>query len=142
MAGTLYVDGRIPGQRIATTVRTSDSSAFVSETEVDSVTAPLVSGRTYRIRHVAKFSTDSADTLVVSRIREDSVTGTALSNHQTNMGTTSAFGFTLINEVEFTATATGNKTFSATGNRNGGSGNITAEATATAPTYLYVDYIR
>lgn len=143
-AGTQYVDGRIPGQRIETTVETSDSSTFTtSETEVMSVTAPLVSGRTYRVRFWGTFnSTVNGDRIRV-KVREDDSSGTQLAEHQMVISTTaSTTGYLSVVEVEFTAASTGNQTFVVTGERLAGSGSINREGATNRPSYLYVDYIR
>lgn len=142
-AGTQYVDGRIPGQRIATTIETSDSSTFTTTaTTVMSVTASLVSGRTYRIRAICQFESDTAGDLVVGRIQEDDSSGTQLSHAQTEIVNASSIGYTIVTEAEYTAASTGNKTFVLTGDRNGGSGTLFRGASSVRPSYLYVDYIR
>lgn len=141
-AGQELVAGRIPGERINTTIRTSNSAAFTAETSVDNVVANLVIGRTYRIRWVGALFSSVADGYARGRIREDTVAGTQLQLRQqpTNVAASQAFG--LIMEVEYTAVATGAKTFHATMARQSGTGNITCTAAADTPTYLYVEYVR
>jgi hypothetical protein len=144
-AGFQLVAGRIPGERLATTIRTSDSSGFTTtETVIDSVTAALVSGRTYRVRWVVAWaSTVSADT-VFSRLREDNLTGTQLQLLRCALTTAAGAGTRWVGavEAEYTAVSSGNKTFVGTGVRVTGTGTITAHAASTYPIYLYVDYIR
>ena len=142
-AGYQFVAGHIPGERIATDVDTADSGTFTTtETVVSTVVAALVSGRTYRVRWYGGCVTTVAADIYLGRIREDNVTGTILQERNRQIGTTSASGEPLELEAEFTAVATGNKTFVATGVRNGGTGTLHADATAVRPRYLYVDYIR
>jgi hypothetical protein len=144
-AGESVIAGKMPGERIATQVDTADSSGFgTTETVVSTVTAALVTGRTYRVSFRSAFQSDvSADT-INTRLREDNVTGTQLQARRCYSHTSSAgFGFPGDLEAEYVAVSTGNKTFVATGVRSTGTGTaIVAEGSATTPRYLYVDYIR
>ncbi|MCI0687022.1 MAG: hypothetical protein L0Y54_07280 [Sporichthyaceae bacterium] len=143
LAGETIIAGKVPGERIATDIDTADSATFTTtETEVQSVTAALVSGRTYRIRWATRFESSVADDRVIARIREDNSTGSELSNMVVRMFTVGSIGWPVTIEAEYTAVATGNKTFSATGVRQSGTGNCFMEAAANRPSYLYVDYIR
>lgn len=128
-------------RRIATNIRTSNTSTFTAETLVDSVTANLVNGATYRITWAfAAVSTVAAD-LVRVRLREDNVTGTI---RQLGGVYISHSGQKLLGRIEgeYTATATGSKTFVGTSMRFAGTGNITHNASTNEPHYLYVDYVR
>lgn len=142
-AGYQLVAGHIPGERIGTTIDTADSGTFTTtETVVSTLTVALVSGRTYRVRSIVGCVTSVANDIYLGRIREDNVSGTILMERNRHVGTVSASGEELSLEAEYTAVATGNKTFVATGVRNGGTGTLHADATAVRPRYLYVDYIR
>lgn len=138
-AGFQLLAGRIPGERIATSTRTSNSSSFTAETQTDTVTAPLVSGRTYRVRVVLAPSSSVSGDVDLVRMREDNSSGTLLQFGRVYIG--SATGYSAMLEAQYTAVATGDKTFVVTGARSSGTGNITHAAGATQPTYLYVDYI-
>lgn len=141
-AGLQLVAGRIPGERIATNIRTGDSSTFTTtETTVDSVTAALVSGRTYRVRWTVQWASSVANDDVAGRIREDNSTGTELAFGKVRSLDASSTGWSGWVEGEYTAVSTGNKTFVWTGVRFAGTGNCRAEAATTRPIYLYVDYI-
>jgi len=144
-AGESVIAGRMPGERIATQIDTADSSGFgTTETVVSTVTAALVTGRTYRVSFRSAFQSDVAADTVNARIREDNVTGTQMQLRRcySHIATAGA-GFPGDLEAEYVAVATGNKTFVATGQRSSGTGvAIVAEGSATAPRYLYVDYIR
>jgi hypothetical protein len=94
------------------------------------------------VRWVGGCVTTVANDIYLGRLREDSVSGTILTERNRHVGTVSASGEALELEAEFTAVATGNKTFVATGIRNGGTGTLHADATAVRNRYLYVDYIR
>jgi hypothetical protein len=144
LAGASVVAGQVPGERIATQTDTADTSTFTTtETTVSTVTADLVNGRTYRVRFVGRFQSDVAGDSVNARLREDSSAGTQMQGTRVYSATaTAGFGFTISFEAEYTAVATASKTFVATGERSVGSGNVMCEGSATAPRYLYVDYIR
>lgn len=141
--GTQLVAGRIPGERIATSIETTDSATFTAETQVMSITVPLVTGRTYRVRVIAGFISTSSEDQVIVRIREDNTSGTVLNRDYVFIATgTTNRNFKAVIEAEFTAASTANKTFVITGERAvGGAGDCMLE-TAEAPAYLYVDYIR
>ena len=141
-AGQIAEAGRIPGERIATTVRTSTvGSITTTETEVDSVTAALVTGRTYRVRwHGPVQSTAAADN-VRAFIHQTNTSGTILQlDDVTPAAANIKYGMTL--ELEFTATSTGDQEFIASLDRISGSGTVSSVASATQPAYLYVDFIR
>lgn len=141
-AGQKLVAGRIPGERIATTVRTVNVGTFTAETSIDTVTAALVTGRIYVIRWAGALFSSVADGSARGRIREDSLVGTQLQLRQIVTNTIASQAFPLAMEVEFTAVSTGNKTFAATCQRQTGTGNITCTAASDTPTYFYVDYVR
>lgn len=141
-AGFQLTAGRIPGERIATTTSTSDSSTWTTtETLADTVTAPLVTGRTYRIRWSGGVVTTVAGDIVLIRMREDTTAGTLIVERNFYLASTSTAGFGSEIEGTFTAVSTADKTFVVTGIRNGGTGTHHADGTATRPRYLYVDYI-
>lgn len=134
------------GTRVASmSPRTSDSSAVTTtDTVADTVTADLVSGRKYRIRWVGGVtSTVAADSLFL-RIREDSTTaGTQLMISRHGVPNTSGAGsrFGAILEAEYTAGATGSKSFCLSYVRASGSGSVSLPSTGALPTYFYVEYV-
>ena len=141
-AGQKLVAGAVPGERIATTIRTSNSSGVTtSETSIDTVTFAAVSGRTYRITYDASVKTTVAADRFYVRIREDSSSGTLLRYNQRYLHTNSA-AWPVHVEAEWTASSTGSKTIVGTIQRAAGTGTGDIEADATNPSYLYVDYIR
>lgn len=134
--------GRIPGEQIAITTNVTDSGTWTTtETVADSVTAPLVSGRTYRIRWSGGLVSTVAADIVLVRMREDNVTGTLINERNVYISSTSTAGNGFTMEGRYTAVATADKTFVVSGIRNGGTGTQHADATGTRPRYLYVDYI-
>lgn len=142
-AGEIAEAGRIPGERIATTEETSASSAFTSETVLMSVTATLVSGRTYRVTGKVPLTSSVSNDEARAQIREDNISGTVLDAASGEMSTgTSTTSNNIRPESEYTAVSTGSKTFVVTGERVAGTGNITMNAATTRKGYLYVDYIR
>ncbi|HEX6579222.1 MAG TPA: hypothetical protein VF082_12730 [Jiangellaceae bacterium] len=141
-AGDQLVAGRIPGERINTAIRTAGSaSVTTTETIIDTVTAALVSGRTYRITWDFAFTISVATDQHFARIREDNTTGTQLQGFRIAPGAT-ASSYPCHKEAEYTAVSTGNKTFVGTFVRTSGTGNVSSLGAATNPQYLYVDYIR
>lgn len=141
-AGQKLVAGRIPGERIATTIVTSNSAGITTtETTVASVTAPLVSGRTYRVRAAVAVDSTIAEDTVDVRLREDNSTGTEMNLRRVDCKDATGRWPGEI-EAEYTAAATANKTFVVTYVRASGSGTIILIATATTPSHLYCDYIR
>lgn len=127
--------------RVATTPRTSNSAAVTSETLIDSVTASLVSGRTYKVRWEAKLNSTVASDTAFFRIRENNLAGAQLQNTRVLMGPTGT-GYPAAVEAEYTAVATGDKTFVGTLARASGTGDVSVPASSSTPVYLYVDYIR
>ena len=142
-AGETIIAGRVPGDRIATATEDADSSGITTtETTVMSVTAPLVAGRTYRVRFYGGFAGTVTDDNINARIREDNSTGTEMQNSASQLPFTSGVPWILPMEAEYTASATANKTFVATLVRLSGSGSVRLEAASSRHAYLYVDYIR
>jgi hypothetical protein len=138
LAGETIIAGKVPGERIETQVRTSDSSGVTTtETAVDTVTAAVVAGRVYRIRYVMRVNSDAYRVT----IREDSASGTQLMLVNLDIPILFREPQTVL-EAEYTADATEDKTFVGTIDRIAGSGTLIAVASAVSPTYLYVDYIR
>ena len=140
LAGETFQAGRLAAERIATNIRTTASGTFTAETSLQTVTAALVTGRTYRVTYRGTLQSSVGGDSARSRIREDSVSGTQLQNYRAGLPNSGA-GFTADVEAEYTAVSTGNKTFAVTGERASGTGNITASAAADGPAYLYVHYI-
>lgn len=128
-------------RRIATTIRTTNTTSFTAETLINSVTASLENGKTYRVRWVADVASTVADDLARLRLRQDSLAGTEMQLiNRLLHGTTT--DYPVILEAEYTAGSTGNKTFVGTCARQFGTGTLACNANATQPQYLYVDYIR
>lgn len=144
-AGQQLVAGHIPGEWInGSQVTTNSGGTQGTEEVVQSVTASLVTGRIYRIVWNLGFSvsaTGSTDHFF-GRIREDSgIAGTQLQGKRLS-ATTTAIGYPAPLVAEFTAVSGGNKTFSGTFVRTGGSGTITLRAGATSPSFMDVYYLR
>ncbi|MEU8371227.1 hypothetical protein [Micromonospora tulbaghiae] len=136
--------GKAGTYRVGKNTRTADSGTFtIVEAAIDSVTVPLVSGRTYRVRwNVAWAGTLAGDT-VFTRLRENNVSGTQLNIIRSEIVATGGAGtrWPATIEADYTAVATGNKTFVGTGIRVTGSGNINAHAGADFPITMTVDYV-
>lgn len=141
----LIAGGRVSGSRIATGVRDAVFTNITGvEVAIDWITVPLVAGRTYRVRWTAAWGSSVAGDTAFSRLRQDSVAGTLMQIVRVNIAATGGAGTRWDGtvEAEYTATATGNKTFYATGVRATGTGSLTVQGDPTFPVYLTVDYIR
>lgn len=130
--------------RISTSVETTDSATFTTaNTQIGSVVAALVSGRTYAVRLVTHIGADATGSTADVNLRENNTAGAEI---QAAVGvpipTSTAAGHYLAIEGEYTAVSTGNKTFVAVAARNSGSANLRREAAATRPQLLYVEYAR
>jgi hypothetical protein len=131
----------MPGERIAGTIVTADSSTFTAETVVISVVAPLVSGRTYRVRSIPGWMSTVSDDAVQGRLREDSVSGTQLDATEVRIGRVSSTAkYVTPVEARYTATSTGNKTFVVSGARIAGTGDVNLVGASNRRNHLDVCY--
>lgn len=130
--------------RIQTTTELADSSSFTTtETVIASVTAALVTGRTYRVRYVGKVGTSVGGDTVNLLMKDTNLAGAEIMSRPNEpLPTNTAGGHYFEMETEWTAVATANKTFVVTAVRASGSGSVRREAAATRPTLLYVEYVR
>lgn len=130
--------------RIATELQTSDSATFTTaNTAIGTVTAALVSGRTYKIRLITHIGTTTGGDTADVNIRENNTAGVEIQAAvAVPIPTNTAVGHYVELEGEYTAVATGSKTFVAVASRNSGSGTLRREAAATRPHLFYVDYTR
>ena len=129
-----------PGQRIATSIVTSPSAGFTTtEVQLMTVVAALVEGFRYKIVFDPAFDI-TVSGVVRSVIREDTVSGTILQIRDHNLNSAGGAESGRV-EAEFTAVATGDKTFSGNGDVLSGGGTANLNAGATFPSYMYVDYI-
>lgn len=130
--------------RIATIRQALNSTGSAAEVVRLTVVAPVVFDRIYLVRaYVGVASTVDNDDATL-RIREDSLTGNQLQEAglELNHDLQSTRGQPQAIEVEYTASATENKTFVLTTERAAGTGAIRLAAASNKPSYLYVDYIR
>lgn len=140
-SGQQILANRIPGERIATTTETTVSAGFTStETVIHTVVAPLVIGRRYGIWLTTHFITTTAGDDVDCFIRADSVSGTLMQRVRADLIATN-IPFTMNLYTEYTAVATGNKTFVGTGDRVAGAGTISRSCSASIPAFMWVDYL-
>lgn len=140
--GRLAAEGLAkPEQRIATAIALTDSATFDDSPEVQlqSVTGILRAGRTYRITWFTDIFGTVAGDQFFFRIKEDSISGTLLDFRRWRQH--AAVNFPYRTEVEYTA-ADGAKTFVVSGDRESGTGLGNRDASATSPSYFYIDYIR
>jgi hypothetical protein len=142
LAGQTIVAGKVPGERIATAKATSSSGSIgTTETVVQTIVAPVVAGRIYKITWDGRAESSVNGDDLAYKIREDSVSGTTLQDVAADVAIATRTWRAHI-EAEYTADVTEDKTFVATLDRIAGSGNVTMFATSTQPCFLYCDYIR
>jgi hypothetical protein len=142
--GRRFVSGRIPGERISKTVASSDGGTFTTSlTSLIEVTGTLVALRTYRVRANVTLSTSVAGDVAALRIHEGSGTGgTSLGRWLLHLPTTSTVtGYPAIVEVDFTALSTGSQTFTVSGQRITGTGNLQLEAASDRLSTFEIFYV-
>lgn len=140
-SGFQVLAGRIPGERVGGVVRTSTvGSITTSEVAVDTVTAPLVAGRTYGIWWFSQAQSSVAADTVNARMREDNATGTRMTVKRMAIPE-SGQNYEIAHYGEYTAVATANKTFVGTLVRGSGTGTIQSPASSTSHCIIYVEYI-
>jgi hypothetical protein len=127
--------------RVGTLKLVADSAAVTAEASVGSVTCYLETGKTYALTGNARISSTVASENSIARVREDTASGTQVTQAQVTVSNTSTQGFNAAIYGEYTAVATGNKTFHLTLQRNGGTGNHQIRGAAVAPSWLYVELI-
>ena len=142
-SGQQILAGRIPGERLATSIRTANSAGITTvDTVTDTVTAPLVAGRLYLVKAYLLGRSTVANDTHVSRIREDALGGTQLLSARFQIFTTgTATNHVAILEVHYLAVATADKTFVSTTIRGSGAGTITMVAGVSDPAYMCVEYV-
>lgn len=125
---------------IASSASVTADSGTITTTETTTITlvASVESGKTYELSAYARISSSTAGDVVVTRIREDNSTGAQIQGGQVECSTTSTTGYSNSIRTEWTAGATGSKTFVFTVVRGGGAGNIIHRAAATAPGFLTI----
>jgi hypothetical protein len=134
------VDSYKSVRRIAITNRTTNSSTFTSEAVITSVTAALESGKTYRLTWVVDVASTVLGDTARWRIREDNIAGATRQLTHTYMSMANN-DFGAILQADYTAVATGNKTFVGTCHRSLGTGTFSCNANANEPSSFTVDYV-
>jgi hypothetical protein len=111
-------------EREATTPLVADSATWTNSPEVvaASVTIAAVAGQKYKLWFSGRISTDVAGDAANMRIREDSVSGNQVQLGQVYLPTTTGNGWSTYLYAEWTAAASGSKTFVVTGQRSLGTG--------------------
>lgn len=128
-------------QRITGTPLTSNSATWTSaeSAALITVTASLVSGWTYKVYATMKVLSSVAADVAFMRLREDTAAGTQDDAANVTISTTSGSGFPVTLYAEYTAAATGSKTWVVTGSRASGTGTQGISAGGSRPCYLTVD---
>jgi hypothetical protein len=137
--------------RVATGSVTADSGTWngSESSSLLTVSPTLVSGLVYGITLTTAISSDAAASPTVPatfeisalRVREDTAAGNQLIGAQVGIPTTTTVGFALAAYCEYTAVASGAKSFVLTGQRVSGTGNHRIRAGSSRPTFLTVTLI-
>lgn len=127
------------------TLGVADFTATSSTTEklLDQITVPVVSGRKYLVRYVWAFQCDTLNDRYFVRLREGTTTA------GTQIGVVNQILLTPINtlvpgmsvEAEWTASSTGNQSFTATIARNSGAGTATVRGSSSQQRILSVSWL-
>ncbi len=119
--------------------RTSSSAGFTTTaTVVDTITVSLVNGETYEVEWVSQFSDTVAADRVLVALCEDNAAGTQLFGYFAASPNPTSAAFPIRVLAEYTAVATGSKTFVGVLQRVAGTGTITSGAGSTAPSRIIV----
>jgi hypothetical protein len=133
--GDEIILARMPGYLAGWAQETSDSSTFTTtETVVGTVTASVISSVVYLLQCDLKIGTTVADDLVSIKLREDNVSGTQIQGSSDiipRSGSNNSATFPL--RARWTASSTGSKTFVATAQRVGGTGNLSRDVLSVLP---------
>jgi hypothetical protein len=129
--------------RVGTSTLTSNSATWTSSESAAliTVTASLVSGLTYKVTATLKVNSSAAADVAFMRLREDTASGTQDDGVNVYMGTNNGNGFAAILYTEYTAAATGSKSWVVTGSRASGSGTQGIVCSVNRPCFLTVDLI-
>lgn len=126
--------------RLARSSLTANSASVTAETQVQTISANLVSGRIYQVSwHPEVFSSVAGDVSRL-RIRENNVAGTILATKEPGQYAANR-RVTASVIAEYTAVSTASKTFSLTVAQALGSGTHTIAAAATAPAWAFIDEV-
>lgn len=122
-------------------VRTASSGTFTTtESATDTITVALVAGETYAVEASLLVTSSVGGDEVAYNLREDSDTGTGMDGGRWYIQT-AAHGYKVRLYAQYTAGASGAKTFVASGQRTAGSGSCSSPAGANTPAYLWVRQI-
>lgn len=113
-------------------------SITTAETAVDTITADLVSGVSYEVEWISQFSDTVAADQVLVALREDSTTGAQMFGFYAGSPNPTSAAFPIRIMAIYTAAATGSKTFVGCLKRQSGTGTISSNAGATAPSMIIV----
>lgn len=129
--------------RVATAFETADSAGFTADTAIGTITADLVTGRTYKVACNAQVGSTVVNDTVIVRLREDSIAGTLIGVNTGDIHTTGNIPTVCAVEAQYIALADGAKTFVVSAGRLTGTGSIRREATPDPgwPQLFYVDYV-
>lgn len=136
--GRATVGGLYPHLQVGTTYNNTSSGTFTAaETITDSITVAVVAGRTYQIEHTGSWRSTVANDVIDSWIHEDNLAGTILQRNRAAIPTASGAKQETL-RTQWTAGASGNKTFVVSGQRYSGTGTCSRYGSGTIRSYLTV----
>jgi hypothetical protein len=133
--------------RIATATLNANSGTWTTTESAAllTVTGSLVNGQRYSLTLFTNIATSSAAAPSVEvslmRIREDTASGTQNTGVDFWIASTTGAGFGLMAYSEYTAVATGTKSFVLTGQRIAGAGSHSIAAGTSRQTFLNIDLV-
>ena len=125
---------------LGTTDMTATSGTTEKTTGTDTITVPVVTGRVYRISYVFNYVGSVSGDGFLIRIKAGSTSGTQLTYFLADVTLTTAV-LTRVGWVEWTASTSGNQTFSTTVQRATGTGTCTGRGAASQPRTLSVEWL-
>lgn len=127
-------------KRIGQVKNVADDTATSGTTEktIESVTLAVVNGYTYRLTWVVNWLGSTAGDKFLMRIR---VAGGQMTYNTAEVVTAATVVYQTHVSTDWTATSTGNVTFTGTATRNSGTGTLTPKGATSQPRILSVDYL-
>lgn len=130
-------------RRMGTTTAVADATATSGTTEsvYETVTVNVVAGATYHIKSYFPYTGSVAADQFFIRLREDTTTAGTQIQFATAVIQATSTTFVETPEADWTASATGSKSFCVTVQRKSGTGTCTPKGATSNPRFLSVDYV-
>jgi hypothetical protein len=128
------------------TIGTTDqtAAAYLADSQVDTITVPVVNGRVYRIAYVFHYTasgTSAAGNAWTVKLKAGTASGTQLTYASAIFSANPALIHTQTVWVEWTASSSGNQQFTATAVRSSGSNLVQFKGATSQPRILSVEWL-